>query len=87
MLWRATVPFWLQIEFSQQFLDVEFVVRGYGLQDTARQGAGFQRAMIGNRNVVPPANCGRQSNMGAVLSCALINGVNAHGFTKFLPKL
>jgi hypothetical protein len=46
-------------------------MRCYGFRDAAEQGAGFQRAMIGNRKVVRPFNGGRQANVGAVLLCAL----------------
>jgi len=48
------------------------MMRGHGFQDAAQQGAGFQRAMIGNRKVMRPANGGRQADVGTFLSCALI---------------
>ena len=35
------LPGCLQIEFGEQFLDAEPVVRGDGFQDATEQGAGF----------------------------------------------
>ena len=36
----------LQLQLGEQFLDGELVVCGHGFQDAAKQGAGFERAVV-----------------------------------------
>jgi len=62
-----------QIEYGEQFLDGEFVMGGHGFQDTAQQGAGFQRAMIWNRDMVRPTHGGCQADVRALLPHAVVS--------------
>lgn len=62
----------LKLQFGEQFIDGEFVVSGHGFQDAAEQRAGFQRAMIRDRQMMGPAQRGCQSDVGAVLSHRLV---------------
>ncbi len=60
-IWGATVSAF------QQFLNGEFVVGGNRFQHAAKQGAGFQRAMVWNRDVVCAIDAGGEPDVGAVL--------------------
>ncbi len=62
----------LQVEFDEQFFDGELVMRGYGFQHTTEKGAGFQWAMVRNRDVMCATEAAGEPNVGAVLPHTLI---------------
>ena len=44
-----------------------------GFQDSTQQGPGFERAMIGNRDMMCATNGGRETNVGTVLTGTLLS--------------
>src|SRR4051794_19768935 len=68
----GALPLALQVKSAEQLFDGEPVVRGHRFQDTTQEGAGFQRSMIWNGDVVRAADGGGEADVGTILAHALI---------------